>query len=96
MRHRPGASRVSIGQQPAVGVERIAPIPRELPLARQPACLAARRQTDLLDAQRNAVIAQVSAIEARYEALVEASRLSRAVGLLPTEPWSTLAQKELP
>jgi len=53
-------------------------------------------QTDLLDAQRNAVIAQVSAIEARYEALVEASRLSRAVGLLPTEPWSTLAQKELP
>lgn len=53
-------------------------------------------QTDLLDAQRNAVLAQVSAIEARYEALVEASRLSRAVGLLPTEPWSTLAQKELP
>ncbi len=53
-------------------------------------------QTDLLDAQRNAVIAQVSAIEARYEALVEASRLSRAVGLLPTEPWSTLEQKELP
>jgi len=53
-------------------------------------------QTDLLDAQRNAVIAQVSAIEARYEALVEASRLSRAVGLLPTEPWSTLAQKEQP
>ncbi len=53
-------------------------------------------QTDLLDAQRNAVIAQVSAIEARYEALVEASRLSRAVGLLPTEPWSTLMQKELP
>ena len=53
-------------------------------------------QTDLLDAQRNSVIARVSAIEARYEAFVEASRLSRAVGLLPTEPWSTLAQKELP
>ncbi len=53
-------------------------------------------QTDLLDAQRNAVIAQVSAIEARYEALVEASRLSRAVGLLPTASWSTLVQKELP
>jgi len=53
-------------------------------------------QTDLLDAQRNAVLAQVSAIEARYEALIEASRLSRAVGLLPTEPWSTLAQKEEP
>ncbi len=53
-------------------------------------------QTDLLDAQRSAVIAQVSAIEARYEALVEASRLSRAVGLLPTEPWSTIAQKDLP
>jgi len=53
-------------------------------------------QTDLLDAQRNAVLAQVSAIEARYEALVEASRLSRAVGLLPTTPWSTLASKELP
>ena len=53
-------------------------------------------QTDLLDSQRNAVLAQVSAIEARYEALIEASRLSRAVGLLPTTPWSTLAQKELP
>ena len=53
-------------------------------------------QTELLDAQRNAVIARVSAIEARYQALVEASRLSRAVGLLPTEPWSNLAHKELP
>ena len=53
-------------------------------------------QTDLLDAQRSAVLAEVSAIEARYEALVEASRLSRAVGLLPTTPWSTLAPKELP
>ena len=53
-------------------------------------------QTDLLDAQRSATGARVSAIEARYEALVEASRLSRAVGLLPTAPWSTLAQKELP
>lgn len=53
-------------------------------------------QTDLLDAQRNAVLAQVSAIEARYAALVEASRLSRAVGLLPTTPWSTLNAEELP
>ncbi len=40
-------------------------------------------QTDLLDAQRQAVQAEVTAVESFYDARIRASRLSRAVGKMP-------------
>jgi len=45
-------------------------------------------QTDLLDAQSRAVSAEVLAINTFYEALIQASRLSRNLGRLPTEGWN--------
>jgi outer membrane protein TolC len=49
-------------------------------------------QTDLLDAQSRATAAAVSAVEAFYDARVEAARLARAVGVLPTASWTELAE----
>ncbi|HLF56609.1 MAG TPA: TolC family protein, partial [Thermoanaerobaculia bacterium] len=45
-------------------------------------------QTDLLDAQSRAILAEVVAVEAFYDALVEAARMARAAGRLPTLEWS--------
>jgi HAE1 family hydrophobic/amphiphilic exporter-1 len=45
-------------------------------------------QTDLLDAQSRAAAADVLAVEAFYEALVQAARLARAVGAMPTTGWA--------
>jgi HAE1 family hydrophobic/amphiphilic exporter-1 len=45
-------------------------------------------QTDLLDAQSRATQAETVAVSSFYEALIQASRLARAVGKLPTEGWS--------
>jgi HAE1 family hydrophobic/amphiphilic exporter-1 len=50
-------------------------------------------QTELLDAQSRATAADVLAVEAFYDALIEASRLARALGRLPTASWTTLAEK---
>lgn len=49
-------------------------------------------QTVLLDAQSRAIVADVLAIEAFYTTLIEAARLSRAVGALPTAGWSALVE----
>jgi HAE1 family hydrophobic/amphiphilic exporter-1 len=45
-------------------------------------------QTDLLDAQSRATQAETVAVSSFYEALIQASRLARAVGKLPTAGWS--------
>jgi len=45
-------------------------------------------QTDLLDAQSRNVAAEVVAVEAFYDARVEAARLARAAGLDPTQSWN--------
>jgi HAE1 family hydrophobic/amphiphilic exporter-1 len=45
-------------------------------------------QTDLLDAQSRAIAAEVVAVEAFYEALIEAARMARAAGLPPTLDWN--------
>ncbi len=45
-------------------------------------------QTDLLDAQSRAVAARVLAVEAFYDAHVQAARLARATGRLPTVDWA--------
>lgn len=45
-------------------------------------------QTDLLDAQRQAVLAEVTAVESFYDARIQASRLARAVGKTPTVIWA--------
>ncbi len=45
-------------------------------------------QTDLLDTQRQAVVAEVTAVESFYDARIQASRLARAVGQLPTTIWA--------
>jgi len=49
-------------------------------------------QTDLLDAQSRAVNAEVLAINSFYEALIQASRLSRNLGRLPTEGWTVATE----
>lgn len=46
-------------------------------------------QTDLLDAQSRATQAETIAVSSFYEALIQASRLARAVGRLPTAGWSS-------
>jgi outer membrane protein TolC len=46
-------------------------------------------QTDLLDAQSRSTQAETVAVSSFYEALIQASRLARAVGKLPTAGWST-------
>jgi HAE1 family hydrophobic/amphiphilic exporter-1 len=46
-------------------------------------------QTDLLDAQSRATTADVVAVESFYDALIEAARLSRAVGRMPNASWSS-------
>lgn len=45
-------------------------------------------QTDLLDAQSRSTQAETVAVSSFYEALIQASRLARAVGKLPTAGWS--------
>lgn len=45
-------------------------------------------QTDLLDSQSRATQAETVAVSSFYEALIQASRLARAVGKLPTAGWS--------
>jgi len=45
-------------------------------------------QTDLLDAQSRNVAAEVVAVEAFYDARIEAARLARAAGLDPTQSWN--------
>lgn len=45
-------------------------------------------QTDLLDEQRQAVLAEVTAVESFYDARIQASRLARAVGKTPTVIWA--------
>jgi HAE1 family hydrophobic/amphiphilic exporter-1 len=49
-------------------------------------------QTDLLDAQSRAISAEVLAVEAFYDALVQAALLTRAAGLLPTASWDSLPE----
>jgi len=49
--------------------------------------LGAALQADLLDAQEREIQAELVLIEAAHQALIEAARLRRAAGLLPTEPW---------
>lgn len=49
-------------------------------------------QTDLLDAQSRAVNAEVLAVNSFYEALIQASRLSRNLGRLPTEGWTAATE----
>ena len=49
-------------------------------------------QTDLLDAQSRATLADTVAIATHYEALIQASRLARAVGRLATAPWRPLSE----
>lgn len=49
-------------------------------------------QTDLLDAQSRATTAEVVAVESFYNALIEAARLTRAIGLYPSADWSNLAE----
>lgn len=49
-------------------------------------------QTDLLDAQSRATAAEVLAVEAFYEALVAAARLSRAAGLTPPASWASMQE----
>ncbi|MEM8964360.1 MAG: TolC family protein, partial [Acidobacteriota bacterium] len=44
-------------------------------------------QADLLDAQEQEIQADLSAVRAYYDALIASTRLSRALGKLPTEPW---------
>ena len=44
--------------------------------------------TDLLDAQSRSTQAETVAVASFYEALIQASRLARAVGKLPTAGWS--------
>ena len=46
-------------------------------------------QTELLDAQRQAVVSAVTAIEAFYDARVQAVRLARALGQMPNRGWWT-------
>ncbi len=50
-------------------------------------------QTDLLDAQSRATAAEVLAVESFYDALIQASRLDRALGILPTADWAALEEK---
>jgi outer membrane protein TolC len=50
-------------------------------------------QTDLLDAQSRAVVSEVLAVSSFYDALVQASRLDRALGILPTADWAALAEE---
>ena len=49
-------------------------------------------QTDLLDAQSRATAAEVLAVESFYDAWIQASRLARAVGIVPTASWSFSAE----
>ncbi len=44
--------------------------------------------TDLLDAQRQEAEAQLLEVEAFYDARIQAARLARALGQLPTEEWA--------
>jgi outer membrane protein len=50
-------------------------------------------QTDLLDAQSRAAAAEVLAVEAFYDALVAAARLSRVAGITPTTRWAALEEE---
>ncbi len=45
-------------------------------------------QADLLDAQEQEIQAELVLIESFYDARIEAARLRRAAGLLPTEAWT--------
>jgi HAE1 family hydrophobic/amphiphilic exporter-1 len=49
-------------------------------------------QTDLLDAQSRSTLAEAVAIESHYEALIQASRLARAVGRPATSPWRAITE----
>ncbi|MBP1642207.1 MAG: transporter [Acidobacteria bacterium] len=49
-------------------------------------------QTDLLDAQSRSTLSEAIAIESHYEALIQASRLARAVGRPATAPWRAIAE----
>ncbi len=49
-------------------------------------------QTELLDAQSRSTAAEVLAVDAFYDAHIEASRLARALGRLPTASWTTAAE----
>ena len=49
-------------------------------------------QTDLLDAQSRSTLSDAIAIESHYEALIQASRLARAVGRPATAPWRAIAE----
>lgn len=49
-------------------------------------------QSDLLDAQSQAVSAAVVAVEAFYDARIQAARLARALGKMPDAGWTTTAE----
>ncbi len=49
-------------------------------------------QTDLLDAQSRATQAETLEIESFYDALIQASQLTRALGALPTASWGSLPE----
>lgn len=49
-------------------------------------------QTDLLDAQSRATLADTLAVSSYYDALIQASRLARSVGQLPTAGWQAVAE----
>lgn len=53
-------------------------------------------QTEVLDAQRQAVVTAVQAIEAAYDARIQAARLARALGTMPNADWTTKAENETP
>ncbi|KAB2963187.1 MAG: hypothetical protein F9K16_07260, partial [Thermoanaerobaculia bacterium] len=49
-------------------------------------------QTDLLDAQSRSTLADTLAVSSYYDALIQASRLARSVGKLPTAGWQAVVE----
>ncbi len=49
-------------------------------------------QTDLLDAQSRSTLADTLAVTTYYDTLVQASRLARSIGRMPTAGWSLVSE----